>query len=304
MDRREFLKKISLAGVGASLLGTRIFTGFKPGALFAEEAPFDIAFAKGPDTARIVTAAIDAVGGIKKFVSRGDVVMIKPNLGWARTPDQAANTDPAVLKTVVELCFNAGAKKVKITDNTCNDPRKTFMLSGADAVAKETGADLFYSEDRYFRDMDIGGEQLKSWPVNREIIEADKLINIPVAKHHSLAKLTIGMKNWFGAVGGARNRLHQNIDGTIADLARFFKPALTVVDAVRILLRNGPTGGNLNDVKTCNTVIASIDPVAADSWAATLFGMTAADLGYIAIGERMGLGTADWTKLRYKEIIV
>jgi uncharacterized protein (DUF362 family) len=304
MDRREFLKKVSLAGIGASLLGTRAFTAFRPDALFAQESPFDIAFVQGADTAGIVKKALEAVGGMSRFVSRGDVVMLKPNLGWARTPDQAANTDPAVLKTVVELCFNAGAKKVKITDNTCNDPRKTYTLSGADAVAKETGADIFYTEERFFRDMDIGGEQLRNWPVNREIIEADKLINIPVAKHHSLAKLTIGMKNWFGAVGGARNRLHQNIDGSIADLARFFKPALTVVDAVRILVRNGPTGGNLSDVKKTDTVIASTDPVAADSWAATLFDMTAADLGYIGIGERMGLGKADWTALKYTELVV
>ncbi len=302
MDRREFLKRVSLAGLGASFFSGSLLKGFKMDSLFAAPAlqgPMDMAVVKGANPSTIVKKAVDALGGMKRFISRGDVVMLKPNLGWARTPEQAANTNPDVLKTVIELCFDAGAKTVKITDNTCNDPRQTFSLSGAMAAAKEAGAKIFYSEDRFYRDMKVGGGILSNWPVNKEIVEADKLINIPIAKHHCLSKLTLGMKNWFGAVGGDRGRLHQDINHTVADLAGFFKPNLTIVDAVRILTANGPTGGNLNDVKKKDTVIATTDVVAADSYAATFFGMTGADLGYVGIAEKMGLGTADYQKLKF-----
>ncbi|MFC2149297.1 DUF362 domain-containing protein [Candidatus Auribacterota bacterium] len=302
MKRRTFLKAISAAGIGSYFLGNGFLKKTNLSSLFAQEGPYDIAMVKNPNPEDAVIKAVELVGGIGRFISKGDVVMIKPNLGWARTPDQAANTDPEVLKTVIGLCFNAGAKKVEITDNTCNDPRKTFALSGAEKVAKETGADIFYSDEWEFKEMNINGRKIKEWPVNQKIMKADKIINLPIAKDHSLSRLTIGMKNWFGAVGGNRHQLHQDINQTIADLAHFFKPALTIVDAIRILVKNGPTGGNLNDVKRMNTIIASVDPVAADSLAATLFGLKGTDLGYVVIGEKMGIGTADYNKLKFKEI--
>ncbi|MDP8262678.1 MAG: DUF362 domain-containing protein [Candidatus Ancaeobacter aquaticus] len=304
MNRRKFLKLLSLTGVGTYLFGSGSLKNMSVQSLFAEKTPpYDIALVKNSDIPKNVKTAIDLVGGINRFITKGDIVMIKPNLGWARTPEQAANTNPTVLRTIIELCFQAGAKKVRITDNTCNDPRKTFALSGAHQVAKETGAELFYSEKWEFKEMNINGNVIKDWPVNREIISADKIINVPIAKNHALAKLTLGMKNWFGAVGGARNQLHQDINETISDLACYFKPTLTIIDAIRILVRNGPTGGNLNDVVVKDTIIASTDPVAADSLAATLFSMKGSDLGYIVNAEKRGLGTMDYNKLRYKELI-
>ncbi len=198
MDRREFLKKAALAGaglsipVGLNLLAEAAETAARP----------DLVVAHGASPEKIVQAAIDGLGGIKKFVSRGDIVVIKPNIGWDRTPEQAGNTNPEVVAAVVKLCFEAGAKKVRVFDRPVNDPRRCFVQSGIAPAAAALGANVDYADERKFRDMVIGGTVLKSWPLYTEIFEADKVINIPIAKHHGLAKLTMSMKNWMGVMGG------------------------------------------------------------------------------------------------------
>jgi uncharacterized protein (DUF362 family) len=153
-----------------------------------------------------------------------------------------------------------------------------------------------------FSEMDLKGEFVKKWPVNKEIKEADVLINVPVAKHHSLARLTIGMKNWIGALGGGRWGLHKDINQSITDLANFFRPDLTVVDCTRILVDNGPQGGNLADVRKMDTIIASTDAVAADSCAAEFFNLTGKDLVYIRMADEMGLGKMDLEKITMKAL--
>ena len=223
-------------------------------------------------------------------------------MAWDRLPEQAANSNPEVVATVTGLCYEAGAKKVKVFDRSVNDPRRCYVQSGIAGAASAAGAVVSYVDDRKFRDMKINGEALKTWPLYKEIFEADKIINIPVAKHHGLAKLTMSMKNWMGVMGGSRDRIHQKLDQSLVDLSMVIKPTLTVLDAVRILTANGPQGGNLNDVKKLNTVIVGVDQVAVDSFGATLFGMKGSDLGYVKIAAESGLGTMDLTKINIKRI--
>lgn len=244
----------------------------------------------------------DEVGTISRFISKGDVVIIKPNISWARPPIMAATTNPELLKCVIELCYEAGAKKVRIADNTIHDARRCFALSGAGAIAKESGADLIVPRSSMMKKMKIQGHRLDEWPVFEPVVEADKLINLPVAKHHSLSRLTLGMKNWIGAVGGRRSSLHQDIHQISVDLARFFKPTLTLIDATRILIRNGPSGGSLSDVDIKNRLFLSNDPVAADAKASLLFGIDPIDIGYIRLAKEQDLGTYDFQKLEQKMV--
>jgi uncharacterized protein (DUF362 family) len=239
---------------------------------------------------------------MKRFVSRGDVVVVKPNIGWDRTPEYAANTNPEVVAALVGLCLEAGAKTVKVFDHPVTDPRRTYKQSGIADAAAAAGAAVTFMDDRKFKDMRINGRSLKSWPLYTEIFEADKVINVPIAKTHGISRLTLGMKNWMGVMGGWRGRIHQRVDESIVDLAMFIKPALTVLDAVRILTDNGPQGGNLADVKRLDMVVAGTDVVAVDAFGATLFGMKPADLGCVRIGHELGLGRMELARLNIKRI--
>jgi uncharacterized protein (DUF362 family) len=262
----------------------------------------DLAVVHGTPPAKITRAAVDALGGMKRFISRGDVVVIKPNIGWDRTPEYAATTNPEVVATVVKLCFEAGAKRVKVFDHPVSDARRTYKQSGIADAATAMGATVTFMDDRKFKDMQIKGLTLKSWPLYTEVFEADKVINLPIAKTHGIAKLTLGMKNWMGVMGGSRGRIHQRIDESLVDLAMFIKPALTILDAVRILTDNGPQGGNLADVKQLNMVIAGTDVVAVDAFGATLFGIKPANMACIRLGHQARLGSMDLAKMKIKRI--
>ena len=300
MDRREFLKAAALTGAGLSIPNRLdLFTQSAEAA-----GAIDLAVAHGSSPAKITKAAIDALGGIRKFISKGDVVVIKPNIGWDRTPEQAANTNPEVVATVVKLCFEAGAKKVKVFDRPVNDPRRCYVQSGIADAAGAAGAEVNHVDERKFRDVKINGEALKTWPLYSEVLDADKVINIPIAKHHSLAKITMAMKNWMGMMGGSRRQIHQKLDESLVDLTLVIKPTLTILDAVRILTANGPQGGSLTDVKRLDIVIAGADQVAVDSYGATLFGMKGSDLGYVKLADKRGLGIMDLSKLKIKKIRV
>jgi uncharacterized protein (DUF362 family) len=297
MERRDFIEAL---GAGSLAL-----TGVGLSALAPTPARPDLVIAHGSQIPSLVRAAIDALGGIKRFVAKGDVVVVKPNIGWDRTPEQAANTHPQVVATLVSLCFEAGAGKVKVFDRTCNDPRRCYVQSGIEAAAKAAGAEVSHIDDRKFREVPIpGGVAFKSWPLYVEALEANKLINVPVAKHHSLSRVTLGMKNMMGIMGGNRGQVHQRIDDALVDVATVVKPVLTVIDATRILTAHGPQGGSLADVKKLDLVAAGTDPVAMDAWGATLFGLTGADLGYVVKGAQRGLGVMDLGRLRIQKVEV
>jgi uncharacterized protein (DUF362 family) len=259
----------------------------------------EMAILQGEDAGQLARQAIEELGGILRFVSRADVVVIKPNIAWDRTPEQAANTNPAVVAEVVRQCWQAGAKKVIVSDVSCNDPRRCFARSGISAAAQKEGAEVILPDPARFRDVDLQGEVLREWPVFDVFLNADKIINIPIAKHHSLTGTTLGMKNWYGILGGPRHQLHQRINESLADLAEFMRPTLTIIDCYRVLIRNGPTGGNLEDVQLKKTLVAGTDPVAVDAYVAkALWNLDVSSLPYLKMAADRGLGKYDFENVR------
>jgi uncharacterized protein (DUF362 family) len=256
---------------------------------------------QGGEPRALVDKALENLGGIGRFVSRQDVVVIKPNIAWDRTPEQAANTNPDAVAAVVRQCWQAGAKRVIVTDVSCNEPRRCFQRSVIQAAARAEGAEVILPDPELFRDVELGGVVLKTWPVFIPFLEADKIINMPIAKHHGLTGVTLGMKNWYGILGGQRNRLHQQIHQSLCDLANFMLPTLTMIDCYRILLRNGPTGGNLEDVAIKKTMVAGTDPVALDAYVAKAYwNLDPEHLPYLQMAAAHGLGTVDFDKLAVK----
>jgi uncharacterized protein (DUF362 family) len=248
--------------------------------------------ARGPDPRANVRRALAALGGIERFVRSGESVLIKPNLGWDRLPEQAANTDPGVVAELVALCRAAGARRVVVTDISCNDPRRCFARSGVAEAARAVGAEVVDAQRLALVPVRLAG-LANGLDVIEELLRADRVINVPVVKHHGLSRVTLGMKNWFGVLGDGRNRLHQDIHRAVAELGALFRPTLTVVDATRVLLRNGPQGGSLADVRALGAVAAGTDPVACDAWGAAQLGHEPRSLGFIAQAEQRGLGRSD-----------
>jgi uncharacterized protein (DUF362 family) len=263
----------------------------------AGEAPAkELALVRGGEPGVLTRRAVEALGGMTRFVPRGATVVIKPNIGWDRPPELGANTHPEVVATLVTLALEAGAKRVRVMDHTCNDARRCYARSGIEAAARAAGAEVIHLLDGRGTEMKIGGERLATWPVHREVVEADVRINVPVAKHHSLCAASLGMKNWLGAIDGRRNQLHQDIALASVDLAAFFRPALTVLDATRLLRNNGPQGGNPEDVEQPRTMMAGVDPVAIEAFGAHLLGLSAAALPQIARAVERGMGSASWER--------
>ncbi len=292
MDRRDFLKDMALG----SLLLKR-----GPRLLGENPAQPDLAFVQGDSPSVITREALAILGGMNTFVAKGDVVMVKPNIGWDRTPEMAACTNPEIIKTLVEMCLSAGAKRVVVMDNTTNQAQRCYIRSGIQAAAKAAGADVPYVNPRRVKKMAIQGEWLKEWEVIQDFVETDKIINVPIVKNHSLCRATLGMKNWLGAIAGSRNQLHQKLDQAMIDLAAFFKPRLTVLDAFRILVRNGPQGGRPSDTKLMKTVVAGVDSVAVDAMGATFLEIPPQELLYLRLGKERGLGEFQVEKLRIEK---
>ena len=316
LTRREALLQLlrvggAAAGAGAAAVWLSEHS-FRPVPAQAEKARRDhrtaadpnlphLVVVQGGEPRALVQRALEDLGGIRRFVSRQDVVVIKPNIAWDRTPEQAANTNPEVVAEVVRQCWQAGAKRVIVTDVSCNEPRRCFQRSGIQAAAHAERAEVILPDPELFREVDLGGVVLKSWPVFTPFLEADKIFNLPIAKHHVLTGATLGMKNWYGILGGERNRLHQQIHQSLCDLASFMLPTVTIMDCYRILLRNGPTGGNLEDVALKKTIVAGTDPVALDAWVAKAYwNLDPAKMPYLEMAAARGLGTVDFDKLQVK----
>jgi len=256
---------------------------------------------KNAEPRELAARAIENLGGMGRFVAKQDVVVVKPNIAWDRTPEQAANTNPEIVAEVVRQCRQAGAKRVIVTDVSCNEARRCFERSGIQAAARAAGAEVMLPDPDNFREVDMGGAMLKNWPVFAPFLDADKVINVPIAKHHALTGATLGMKNWYGILGGERNRLHQQIHQSLADLACFMLPTLTLLDCYRVLMRNGPTGGNLEDVELKRTLVAGTDPVAIDAYVAKAYwNLEAEQMPYLHMAAARGLGTPDFEKLDVK----
>lgn len=317
MERREFLRKTAPAVALAAVTGSTgvAFHNREPSRrrnLLVKSASFEVpsdpaypvlTSAMNPDPAAALNAALDGLGGIGRFVKTGERVVVKPNVGWDRTPEQGANTNPALVSEMVRLCLGAGAAQVMVTDVSCNDPRRSFLRSRIREAAESAGAQVRLPAEEDYGEIDLGGVVLQNWTVLKHFVEADRFINMPVIKHHNLTLCTIGMKNLYGILGGRRNRLHQEIDQSIVDLASFVRPTLTVVDGTRVLFRSGPQGGSLDDVSIENTVICSTDQVAADARGAEFLGLNPDRVGHIVLADRSAVGTLDYQAAGYKEIV-
>jgi uncharacterized protein (DUF362 family) len=312
LTRRQFVRLMAAAGLGTSLVAC----GSQESPVLPEarqETPpatakdhAYLAVARGSDPKAITRAALAAIGGIEHFVKSGDDVIVKPNICVDyRTYEYGATTNPDVVAALVELCLGAGARRVRVMDMPFGGgPESAYTRSGiADAVA-DAGGEMEVMNRAKFRETDIPeGRDITRWPVYQDILTADVLINVPVAKHHSLARLSLAGKNLLGVILSP-NRIHANLGQRTADLASLVRPTLTVVDAVRTLMVHGPTGGNLDDVRLTNTVIASHDIVAADAYAATLFDLTGDDIAYVKAAADMGLGTLDLAAIQIDEITI
>jgi uncharacterized protein (DUF362 family) len=266
----------------------------------------DLVVVRGGEPEQLVQRAIQALGGMKTFVKSGDIVVIKPNICVAgRAPEYAATTNPWVVGALVKLCLQAGAGKVSVMDTPFNGTaEEAYVTSGIRAQVEAAGGEMAYMPGFKYVSVDIPqGKSLRKTQVNDDVLKANVLINVPIAKDHGSTRLTLSMKNLMGVIKN-RQALHSNLGQNIADLASRVRTTLNVVDAVRILTANGPTGGDLNDVKKLDTLIASTDIVAADSYATTLFGLQPGDIEYIANGAAMGLGRSDLSSLKIEELSV
>jgi uncharacterized protein (DUF362 family) len=269
-----------------------------------EEPVFpDLAVVTDGNPASLTRQAMELLGGMSRFVSKGDVVVVKPNIGWDRSVEQAANTNPQVVAEVVKMCLESGAKKVRVFDRTCNTATRCYENSGIKKAATEAGAEVSYVVDAGFSKMKLPeAEVLKQWPLYKPALEADVLINVPIAKNHGLTYLTMGIKNLMGLMGGDRGRIHWDIDDKLADVANFVRPQLTILDAYRILVKNGPQGGSLKDVQQKKTVIAGTQIATVDAYGATLFNMKAEGLAHIVKSSKLGLGEIDLGAVNIKTV--
>jgi len=314
MTRREaMLQLLRLTGAGAGTAAAAVWLSGRSApplstvaanvhrdhTVASDAALPEMVVVQGDDPRALVRRAFADLGGVGRFIAQHDVVVLKPNIAWDRTPEQAANTNPDVVAETVKQCWAAGAKRVIVTDVSCNEAERCFHRSGIAAAARGEGAEVILPDPARFREVNLGGEILQSWKVFEPFLIADKVINLPIAKHHDLTGATLGFKNWYGILGGERNRLHQQIHQSLVDLAAFMLPTLTLIDCYRVLLRNGPTGGNVEDVAVHKTLVAGTDPVALDAYVAKAYWNLDADaLPYLKLAEKRGLGRSDFEHVR------
>jgi len=266
----------------------------------------DLVVARNGEPGVLVQQALKALGGIERFVKPGNDVIIKPNICVAyHTYEYAATTNPWVIAELVKLCLGAGASRVRVMDNPFGGTaEEAYATSGIKEQVEAAGGVMqTMSRVKFVRTKLPEAQVLDYCFIYDDALKTDVLINVPIAKHHSLARLTLGMKNLMGLIRD-RETIHNQMGAQLTDLTRQLHPALTIVDAVRILTNNGPTGGDLNDVKQLNTVVASADIVAADSYATTLFGQQPENIVYIQKGAAAGLGRSDLKSLKIEEVQV
>jgi uncharacterized protein (DUF362 family) len=263
----------------------------------------DLVSVNGPDPYKNTVAAVEGLGGMARFVKKGDVVVVKPNIGWDRSPEQAANTNPAVVAALVELCYKAGAKRVNVFDVTCNDARRCYENSGIQQAAKDKGAQVYLADSwNVVKAKFPYSSPMEGWTLLRDAVVCDVLINVPVLKHHGLTGLTLSMKNLMGICTGVRGLMHVGIGPKLVDLTDFINPELTVIDATRFLTRNGPSGGDLNDVVQLDTVFAAADPVLADAFACQLVKKDPMSVSYLQEAARRNMGIVDVGKAKVRAV--
>lgn len=255
---------------------------------------------------KMVKAALGEMGGVEQFIKKGDVVVLKPNVAFDKNPDLAATTQPDTVAAVTKLCLAAGARKVIVADNPINNPESCFYKTKVGEAAIRAGAEVMLPKASYFEQLYIGGETIKTtWSMFYKPFQyATKVIGISPVKDHNLCKATVTMKNWYGLLGNPRNQFHQDIHGIISDFALMMKPTLVIADGRKLLMRNGPTGGSLNDVKQADAIVVGTDHTGVDSWCVTkLLNKDRSAIKYLDKVIERGLGQ-EWAPNRTSEITV
>jgi uncharacterized protein (DUF362 family) len=317
-DRRQFLARATKAGfsiAAAGALACALYDKAGPKTGIDAESLVTlpdfsvpkkdgqvISIVRGPERKTTVNKAIELLGGMGRFVRKGDIVAIKPNVAFASPPMLGATTNPDIVAEIVTLCLKAGAKHVIVADNPINDPMSCFALSGIGRAATAEGAEVLLPKNHLFEYTTLeGGKLIVDWPIfYGPFAKADKLIGIAPVKHHHRSGASMTMKNFYGLLGGRRNVFHQDINTIISELACLVKPTLVILDGTRVMMTNGPTGGSVSDLRLANTVVASTDMVAADSFGCSLLDLTVNDLPYLTKAERAGAGTTDYESLNPK----
>ena len=302
MERRTFLKNTAAAGIiGGIALNLPAKTLAKGG---KKKGKYDMVAVKGGEAAEMFDKGIEAMGGMKVFVKPGQTVVVKPNIGWSKTPEEAANTNPELIKRIVEQCKKAGAKDVYVFDHTCQNWKDTYRKSGISEAAKAAGAKVVcgnYQKD--YREVDIPkGKRLKKTKVHNLILDCDVFINVPVLKNHGGAVMTCAMKNFMGVVWDRRYFHKNNLQQCIADSVMIREPDLNIVDAYRVMKKGGPRGRGTEDVASMKYQLLSTDIVAVDAAASKILGISESRIGHIKLGEDLKLGTMDIDKLNVKRI--
>lgn len=307
MKRRDFLKK----GLGAGVVaGTFLKLGAVGSNALASNSdpskPFDLVAAMGGEPADMFDKAIAALGGMGKYVKKGQTVVVKPNIGWDTSPERGGNTNPQLIGRIVEHCMQAGAKDVFVFDNTCDEWTRCYKNSGIEDAVKNAGGKLVPGNtENYYKPISIPkGKKLTEAKVHELILNSDVFINVPVLKHHSSAKVTIAMKNLMGIVWDRRYWHRNDLHQCIADFATWRKPDLNIVDAYRVMTRNGPRGVSEADIVLKKSLIISTDMVAADAAASKIFGSEPSDIQHIKIAHEMGVGNMNLDELNIERIRV
>ncbi|MBN1397246.1 MAG: DUF362 domain-containing protein [Bacteroidetes bacterium] len=306
MDRRTFFKK----GLGASLAVGAVIAG-KYDNLFsasypADDLPFDLVAVKGGEPDVMLAAGMKTLGGIGRFVKKGQKVLVKPNIGWDVSPERAGNTNPKLVSAVIRQCLDAGASDVFVFDHTCDNWQRSYKNSGIESAVKDAGGKIAPANtEGYYHEASIPwGKSLTKVKEHELILSTDVFINVPILKSHGGARLTIAMKNQMGNVWDRgiwhRNDLHQ----CIADYAAYRKPALNIVDAYYVMKQNGPRGVSVEDVVTMKSLLISTDMVAVDTAATKLFGIDPADVRHIQLAADHKVGRMDLENLRIKRISI
>lgn len=309
MDRRKFIALTSAMAAQAGLskvLQAETTPGTSVTTAGVENSPGLVAV-KGGEPAQMFDRAITALGGIEKFVKPGQKIVVKPNIGWARTPEEGANTSPELVGHIVKLCLKAGAKEVKVFDNTCNDWQQCYQLSGIEKAVKEAGGTIIPADsESYYSAVELPkGKALKKALVHKAWLEADAVINVPVLKSHGGARMTSALKNLMGIVWDRRFYHKTDLHQCIADFATFEqKPVLNVIDAYNVMMRNGPRGTSVADVAKKMFLIASADMVAADTAASAILELAVADIAYIGMATDHGIGLSDLSKVKIERIAI
>jgi uncharacterized protein (DUF362 family) len=313
MDRREFLKTLAAAGalvtVKSSGMMDVMASTVPSGSQAAAADNADLAAVMNGEPAQMLEAAMKELGGIERFIKKGDKIVIKPNIGWDRTPELAGNTNPDLISALIKMCQDAGAAEIKVFDHTCDNWSRCYDHSGIEAAVKKAGATMVYGhEQSSYEKVEIpNGKTLKNAQVHKAIIECDKWINVPVLKNHGGALMTCAMKNHMGIVWDRRAFHSRGLHQCIADICTYKPAVLHIVDAYRTVATNGPQGRSANDVVLTKALFASPDIVAVDTAAGKFFtginkNIKFEDIEHIPDGQKLGLGTMDLESINVKRI--